>query len=381
MTTPTQTKTGLVATIVTAIQSQSTALLDFAIGSILLAVTEAVADIALWLQGLVVYAVSLARAQTSAGADLDSWLAQFNYVRLGATAATATLTFGRFNATLATYIPVGATVQTTDGTQTFTVGTSVSNGAYSANAGGAGVQGYVLGAGTLSVSVPATAVTSGTSGNVLANMLTVITAPIVGVDYVTNASAATGGTNSQTDAQARAGFVAWLPTLFAGTVQAVTGAALGVQSGLFVTVLENVTAAGAAQLGALTVVVDDGTGSPPGSLLASVATAVGNVRPVGIGWGVVGPALVSATVVLNVRVASGYASATVQAAVQKAITGYINSIGFGGTVSFNRLAQIAFDASPGVVNISGITMNGGTADIVATGKQIIRAASVTIGTY
>lgn len=377
----TQTKTGLVSTIVTGIQSSSSALLDFAVGSILLAIAEAFADVVLWLQGLILYAAALCRASTCKGADLDSWFAQFGWARSGAVAATTPLTFARFNTTLATYIPVGATVQSADGTQTFTVGTDTTNGAYSVNAGGAGVPGYLLPAGTSSVTCTSTASTAGAAGNVLANTLTVITAPIVGVDYVTNAASATGGANAQTDAQALIGFQQWEASLSRATLAAVQYAALSVQPGLFVGVLENISVTGSAQNGTFTLMVDDGSGTPPAALLTAVANAVNLYRGLGIPWAVLGPTLVSAPVVIQIRLAAGYTSAVVLAQVQAAILAYINTTGFGATVSFNRLAQVAFDASPGVANVTGITLAGATVDLVATSVQVIRCASVTASTY
>ena len=208
-----------------------------------------------------------------------------------------------------------------------------------------------------------------------------ITSPIVGVDYVTNASAAVGGANAQTDAQARAGFVVWVGTLSRATVAAVQGVAVAIQSNLFVQVIEGVNPSGATQYGSFYMVVDDGTGTPPGSLISAVSTAVNGARPLGVPWGVIGPTPVSAPVVINVRLAAGYTSASVLAAVQAAILAYINGTGFLATVSYSKLAQVAFDASPGVANVTGITLGGGTADLVATGNQVIRCPSVTISTY
>ncbi len=50
----------------------------------------------------------------------------------------------------------------------------------------------------------------------------------------------------------------------------------------------------------------------------------------------------------------------------------------GQALSYTRLAQIAFDASPGVTNVTGLQINGGNADITATAQQVLRAGTVTI---
>ena len=69
--------------------SSSRALLDFSIGSILRAIVEAYAAVAMWLQGLILSVLSLTRAATSSGSDLDSWMADFGLTRLAAASRRA----------------------------------------------------------------------------------------------------------------------------------------------------------------------------------------------------------------------------------------------------------------------------------------------------
>jgi len=378
----TQTKTGLVGQMVTAVQSWASGFVDFAIGSIPLAVVEAVADVALWLQGLIIYLLTITRAATSTGSNLDTWLADFGYTRAQAIAATVNLTFGRYNSSGATYVPVGASVQSADGSQIFIVGTNIANGAYSATAGGAGVPGYVLGIGTATVAnVPAAASAASAASNVLAGTLVVITSPITGIDYVTNPTAAISGANAATDTQARAGFVTYLALLARATPAAVAAAAAGVAGVQISTVLENTTIGGTYLLGSTLVVIDDGSGTPSAALQAAVAAAVNLVRPLNSITQVSGPSVVSAAVVVSVKVATGYNAASVASAVQAAITSYINATGFLASLPYTRISQIAYDASAGVANATGETLAGGTADLVATGTQLIRTTSVTINTY
>jgi hypothetical protein len=42
---------------------------------------------------------------------------------------------------------------------------------------------------------------------------------------------------------------------------------------------------------------------------------------------------------------------------------------------YTRLAQVAYDASPGIINVTGVTLNGGTADLAATAQQIVKWTS------
>jgi hypothetical protein len=64
--------------------------------------------------------------------------------------------------------------------------------------------------------------------------------------------------------------------------------------------------------------------------------------------------------------------------VQTALLAYISSLTIGQSLPYTRLAQIAYDVSPGITNVSNVSLNGGTADLVATNQQAIRAGVLTI---
>jgi uncharacterized phage protein gp47/JayE len=103
---------------VAAVQANSTQLLNLNVGSVLRAILEAIAGVILWLQGLVVYCLTLTRFATSTGTDADSWAADFGFTRLAAVAATGQVTFTRFTDSAQAVVPFGAVLQTADGTQT-----------------------------------------------------------------------------------------------------------------------------------------------------------------------------------------------------------------------------------------------------------------------
>src|SRR5579875_264527 len=90
-----------------AAQAAAKVLLDFTVGSIDLALAEATAAVALWLQALALQVLGLTRAATSNGSDLDSWMADWNFTRLPAVAATGSVTFSRANTAIAATIPLG----------------------------------------------------------------------------------------------------------------------------------------------------------------------------------------------------------------------------------------------------------------------------------
>src|SRR5580698_9717717 len=88
----------------------------FSSGDILLAWWQSVGIQLDFLQAQVQLVVALSRAQTSSGADLDSWMAQFGFVRLGATFADGPIVLSRaVAAAVAIVLPVGTIVQTVGG--------------------------------------------------------------------------------------------------------------------------------------------------------------------------------------------------------------------------------------------------------------------------
>src|SRR4051812_1360219 len=96
----------IVSGIATATQAAGASLLDFGVGSILRAIAQAVAGQMLWIQAIVLQLLTLTRASSSVGADLDSWCADFGFARLPARAATGQVTFSRFTATQQAVVPV-----------------------------------------------------------------------------------------------------------------------------------------------------------------------------------------------------------------------------------------------------------------------------------
>ena len=369
----TYTFTQLVSNIAAAVQASASAALNFTAGSVLRAVAEAVSGVVLWLQAVVLQVLTLTRAATSAGADLDSWCADYGFARLAARAAAGQVTFSRFTATQQAVVPVNAGVQTADGTQKFFVTLDPTNTAYNAGLGG-----YVLPANTAGVSVPVQAVAAGSAGNVQAGAVSVLTSAVPGVDTVTNAAGFLTGLDAEPDAAFRARFVLYITSLSKGVKAAVASAVAGVQQGLNYTLTENYDYSGAYKPGYFYVVVDDGTGFASSALLASVSAAVEAVRGFTISYGVFAPADLTANVAMTLTTAPGFSHAAVAGAVGVALTTFLNSLTLGVSVPYTRLAGVAY-AVPGVLNVTAVTLNGGTADLAATPQQRVVAGTVTIG--
>jgi uncharacterized phage protein gp47/JayE len=369
----TQDFTTLVKNQVAAIQGAAKTLVDLSVGSILRSLVEANSAVILWLQGLILQLMATTRAATSNGSDLDTWVADYGLTRLPAVAATGQVSFARFTSTLQAVVPIGAGVQTGDGSQKYTVTADTTNPNYSATLGG-----YVLAAGVSSINVPVVASTAGAGANALAGQINTLTTSIPGVDTVTNASAFTNGANAETDAALRARFITFVASLSKATKGAVGYAITSLQQGLSYALVENYLYSGAAQQGYFYVVVDDGTGNPGSTLLTSVSNAIDAVRPVGTTFGVYGPVVVNATIAMTATIAAGYDPVATKALIVTAIKNYINSLPLGQTLAYSRLLQVAYDASPGVTNITGYTLNGGTSDLTATSQQVIKWAGVTV---
>lgn len=365
--------TVLVQDIVTAVQGKANGLVDLTIGSVLRAVTEANATVTLWLQGLILQLLATTRAATSNQSDLDSFMLDFGVMRLPAVAASGLVTFSRFTPTAQAVVPVGATILTADGTQSYTVNLDTTNSAYSAALGG-----YVLAPGTTSVTVSVTSVNVGIAANAVAGQVALINQPIPGVDTVNNAAGFTNGVDAEGDTALRARFILYLASLSKATAGAVGSAIASLEQGLTYSFTENVNYAGAAQPGYFFVVVDDGTGAPPSALLSTVYNAIDAVRATTITFGVFAPVKLTANIAMTVTTAAGYAHAATASQVAAALTSYINSLTIDADLTFSRLTQIAYDASPGVINVTGVTLNGGTADLTASKLQVVKAGTVSV---
>lgn len=353
----------LVNTMAAAVQGACSGLIDLTVGSVLRAMLEASASVALWLQYLLLQVLTMTRLATSVGTDADSWVQDFGMTRLPAGSASGQVTLSSFSSvTQGATISTGATVRTSDGSQTF----AVVNGP------------YVRAIGIGSITVQVTAVTPGVGGNVQAGVVDVLGTAIPGVDTVSNSYAFSGGTAAETDAALRLRFITYVNTRSQATEQALGYAIVSVQQGLTYSIQENVTADGTFAPGHVYVIVDDGTGHPGVALLATIAAAIDAVKPVGTIISVAGPVVLAATISVTLTIDSSADSATVQAEVQAAITAYINALSVGQALRFSRLAGLCYGADTAVSNVQNMSLDSAQADIGGQAGTVVRAGSVTV---
>ncbi len=365
--------TTLVRDQVSAIQGRAAGLVDFTIGSLLRAIAESNASVLQWLQQLIVTLLITIRASTSSGPDLDSWMADFGFSRLSANFATGSVTFSRFTATTAALIPIGALVGSTDGSQQFSVTIDTTNPTYNATLGG-----YLVPAGTASVTVPVVASTAGAAGNALVGTVTVIVGSISGIDTVTNAAVFANGVDAEQDPAFRARFILWVQSLSKGTKAAIGYALASMQQGVTYTLTENADYSGNLLYGYFYAVVDDGSGAPSSQFLVSAGAAIEAARPFTSRYGVFAPSLVTANVGLVITTDPSVTHSVVVALVVSALQVYIASLKLGQILPYTQIAAIVYAVSPAITNVSAVLLNGSTADVAATPKQVIRPGTISV---
>ncbi|HET9019598.1 MAG TPA: baseplate J/gp47 family protein, partial [Acetobacteraceae bacterium] len=176
----------------------------------------------------------------------------------------------------------------------------------------------------------------------------------------------------------RSRFAAFLNSRSRATPAAIGYAVSTVQQGLQYTIQENVTQTGFALPGSFVVTVDDGSGAPPAALLTAVGTAIEGVRPLGSLWTVVAPTVSQANIAMTITTAAGANHATVATNVAAAITQFVNALPVGAALPWSRIAQVAYDVSGSVSNVTGVTLNGGTADLVPGAGGVVKAGTVGV---
>ena len=353
----------LIANMAASAQGACASLLDVTVGSVLRALLESSASVALWLQYLILQVLSMTRLATSSGADVDSWVADFGLARLPPISAVGSVVMTSLSpASQAATVPNGALVKTADGSQSFTV-----------TAGP-----YLRPQGTASVTVSITAVTAGTAGNVQVGSISILGTAIPGIDTVTNLLPLSGGAAAETDQALKARFITYLNTRSQATEQAVANAISSVQQGLNFIIRENMTAAGVALPGHFVVVVDDGSGSPPASLLTTIYAAIDQIRPVGSTFSVDPPVLLEASIAISITTANPALLVQTKSAVSAALSLYINGLSIGQTLRFSRLAGLAYDATSDVTNVLSVTLNGASSDLGGEAEAVVRTQSIII---
>jgi uncharacterized phage protein gp47/JayE len=201
---------------------------------------------------------------------------------------------------------------------------------------------------------------------------------IPGIDAVTNANAFQNGLDAEQDSAFRARFQNFIDSRSRATPLAIGYAIGNIQQGLEYTIQENVDTAGNPRLGSFVVTVDDGSGSPSGSLLATVTAAVDAVRPIGSIFAVQPPSVIQANVALTIAVSPATARAQAASAVGAAIAIYIDALPIGASLPISRIVQLVYGAHPAVSNVSQVQINSATTDITPLASGVVKAGTIAV---
>ncbi len=332
-----------------------------------LAIFQAVATQDDFLQFLMQVMWAAARLSTSSGSDVDSFVNDFGLTRLPATYATGPVTLTALTApSFAVPVAVGSVIQTPGGAIQYQLVADTNQAAWSASQNA-----YILPAGQNVITATAQATVAGSVDNVQAGQLSQFGSAIAGIDLVTNGAAITNGLDQETDTALKARFVQYLASLSKATVGAYLFAANSVQQGLDLLPLENTNVSLVTQNGINTMIVDDGSGSPPSSLLNSVLTALNNVRAFGIQVADIGPTVIATTVALTIiRIPNPTETQNVtQSTVQAAIVNYVNSVQLSANSQYlylNNIVEVAKDSDSNVLAIvnGSVLLNGVASDLL-----------------
>jgi len=307
------------------LQSLDPRIIDFNIGSVLNSILDAPAAEMEQIWNALTNAFTAAYVSTATGEDLDNKAADFGLVRREATYSTGYVTFGRsssFNQDFT--IPVGTIVQTIS--TTTTSGTQFQTTAD-----------VILPANQLNVSsVPIQAVTAGSTGNIAANAISVISSPPAGIETVANPAVTAGGTDQESDADLRARIPLYLSSLARGTRDSLEAAALSVNGVASVSIFEDfyddpITP------GYVEVYVADSSGNATDAMIAAVQTQMDDYRAVAVTVMVKKPISLDMNVKCWITVEAGYSTSTVSANVATAITDFFSRLKLGDEVYRSEL--------------------------------------------
>jgi len=357
---PTQSFATIVENTVAGVQGRAAKLINFAIGSTLRAIAEGFAAVFLWFQSMMLALLASTRLSTSTGNDVDTFTADFMPVvpgttspRLGAQPSSGQVTFTRLSAgPAALFVPVGATLLTNDGSQTFTVTADPTYVTYQPSP-----PGYTMAPWITSLIVPVVNTVAGSAGNVAAGAISIIATTMTGIDTVVNNSAYSNGTDFESDTALKKRFSDYILGLARGDYYGLAASIEGTETNVTWNLTEGYNYDGSWRPGYFFVIADDGSGNPSPSFLATIRTAGEAVRPLGMQFDVFPPVIIWASVAMDVATAATYVHNDVVALVAANIATQIDGLGLGNDLEYTMLPGYAYSQA-GVTKVTAVTLNG-----------------------
>lgn len=287
----------------------------------------------------------------------------FDFPRKAGTKASVDVVFSRAVANGEITIPIGTRVKTASGLRYFS--TEV---------------GTILAGQTASNSVEVEAEEVGTAYNVSAASVTVLEDTIAGVDTVTNALAAVGGVDLETDIAYKNRFQAYIEGLGRSNVAGIQAGALSV---------EGITSASIVELFPpvadinVEVYVDDGSSSGVSTeKVAEVQSVIDGdgtednpgYRAAGINVLVIKPSIVTQNITATLTVLAGVDTDQLETDVVGALTAYVNTLSVGSDIIYNELVSSIM----GVYGVSDVNLTSPAANVAIAATQVGRIGTVTL---
>ena len=287
----------------------------------------------------------------------------FDFTKKSGTKAGVNVVFSRIGTSGDVTIPGGTRLKTATGLRFVTT-----------------VAGTITNGNTSSASVACLADATGSAYNVGAATITIIEDTVAGVDTVTNALAATGGVDQESNIAFKTRFQAYIEGLGRSNVAGLVAGALSVEGITSVSVVELFPPVSNVNVD---LYVDDGSAV---TVTADKLNEVQNIidgngtednpgyRSAGINVVVKTPNIVSQNVVMNVSILSGVDTEQLQTDIINDVTKYVNTLGVGNDIIYNEIIASIM----GVYGVVDVTLTTPSANVTITATQVGRVGTITV---
>lgn len=291
-------------------------------------------------------------ADTATGTDLDRKCSDQGITRKAATKSTGMVTI---TGTVGATVPLGCLVASDSVEYAITAG------------------GVIPAGGNLDVTVES--VVSGQAGNVPVGAIKSFPITIEGLTTVTNSAGISNGYDAESDDSLRERYYSKVRTpATSGNKYQFRNWCLEVSGVGDARILPIWNGAGTVKA----IIINANKQPADGALVSTVAAYIEDVRPIGATVTVVSATALPINVSVSLTIGGGFTSAQVKATIEANITAYLKSIAFKQSyVSYAMIGSIILD-SVGLVDYSGLTVNGGTVNIAVDDSHVATLGGVTI---
>jgi uncharacterized phage protein gp47/JayE len=287
----------------------------------------------------------------------------FDFERKDGTKAIVNEVFSRAAANGLINIPIGSRVKTPSGLRFLTT-----------------IAGTIDAGQTDSASVACEAENTGSAYNIGSATLTILEDSIAGIDTITNALAATGGVNQESNIAYKTRFQAFIEGLGRSNIAGLIAGALSVEGITSVSIVELFPPVGNVNVdlyvddgSAVTVTADkilevqgiidgDGTEDNPG------------YRSAGVNVVVKAPSIVTQNITMEVEILSGIDTDQLETDLVDAVSAYINTLGVGVDIIYNEIIAAVMS----VYGIVDVDLTVPSVNVTVAATQVGRAGTILV---